>query len=114
MAAEYCPPRADVRIFWMAGSQFSHLPLILKPTGQGKLSKGMALNLAFRSFPSTGMAAMAMNPIQVLGKKVSCPMPSQLPGLSGLEPWQRRRNPAQRPVDQFVLTGPHREIGSKI
>ena len=78
--------------FWMAGPQFSHLPLILKPTGQGKLSKGMALNLAFRSFPSTGMAAMAMNPIQVLGKKVSCPMPFSTSWLFWAGTWQRRRN----------------------
>ena len=68
----------------------------------------------FRCFPINWDGSDGDEPIQVLGKKVSCPMPfSASWRFLGWNPGNDEEILHTRPADQFVLTGPHREIGSR-
>lgn len=89
---------------------FAHLPLLLKPEGNGKLSKRDGDRLGFPVFPSSGMIPKRAISHRVTARKTTCPRPSStsLPFLAGIrqrsgEDDTRRDGAALRP--QSLLQG---------
>jgi hypothetical protein len=54
MVAVNAVARFTVQSLWLEAPEFAHLPLILKPIGNGKLSNVTETNWAFLYFPWNG------------------------------------------------------------
>ena len=74
------------------GPQFAHLPLILKPDGNGKLSKRDGDRLGFPVFPTEWKTHKRTKSLLAIEKRAILQKPSQICWLFRLEPWYAERN----------------------